>query len=366
MQLTADTLPSVRPEVSGGTRGDLLAACLSLRPDPELPRRLAELSAEEWSHLVDRSFWHAVAPILHRRLEGVEEVDPAAASRLAAAYGDNREESARAHRQLAAISAAMAAEGITVVALKGAYLAEAVYGDPALRTLGDLDLMVRPHEVERAHAVLHGMGYRSDTPQHLVPVFGANHHLSPMSMPDALEVELHWSIDATGVPLEGGPRASPFALDMDEVWAAVEPVRIAGAAAGALSVEHLLLHLSLHAVFHHGLNITLRPLCDIAWTVRRRGGEVDWPLLVETAHRWRAAEPVGTALGLAHELLGADLPAEARALPGWRPRHPRLAEAMRRHVLLHPVRETREYAECRSLLNPWLWKLTGMSGRGGH
>lgn len=364
MHQASAILPSIREEVSGGTRGDLLGECLSLRPHPELPRRLADLSADEWSHLVDRSLWHGVAPLLHRRLRGEEGVDPVAASRLAAAYGESRDESARAHRELAAIAAAMAGEGITLVALKGAYLAEAVYGDPALRTLGDLDLMVRPHQVERAHAVLLGMGYRSGTAQDMVPVYGANHHLRPMSMPGTMEVELHWSIDATGVPVAGGPRASPFALDMDEVWAAVEPVRIAGAAAGALSVEHLLLHLSLHAVFHHGLNSSIRQFCDIAWTVRRRGGEVDWPLLVETAHRWRAAELVGAALGLAHELLGAALPPQAAALP--KPRHPRLAAAMRRHVLLRPPRDSREHAEGRSLINPWLMRLTGMAGRGGH
>lgn len=362
MQQASALLPPVRQEVSGGTHGDLLGACLSLRPDPRLPECLADLTAEEWSHLVDRSLWHDVGPLLHLRLRDEDAVDPAAAARLRAEYERSREESARAHGELAAISAAMGAEGITPVALKGAYLAEAVYRDRALRTLGDLDLMVRPHQVERAHEVLRELGYRPFHAHHMVPVYAANHHHRPVGKPGCMDVELHWSIDATGIPVGGGPRASPFTLDMEEVWAAVEPVRIAGAAAGALGVEHLLLHLSLHAVFHHGLNITLRPLCDIAWTVRRRGAEVDWARLVETAHRWRAAALAGTALGLAHDLLGADVPPEAGALP----RDPRLAEAMRRHVLRRPPRATPEHAQGRELIDPWLARLTGMAGRGGH
>lgn len=63
------------------------------------------------------------------------------------------------------------AVGVEVVALKGAALAFFHYPAPALRPMGDLDLLLRePHDLARATKALRGAGWRAllDTPRHRV------------------------------------------------------------------------------------------------------------------------------------------------------------------------------------------------------
>jgi hypothetical protein len=81
---------------------------------------------------------------------------------------------ARARRLFETLSGtirALRAAGVEVVALKGAALAFFHYPDPALRPMGDLDLLLRdPRDLARATEALAGAGWRAlfDTPRHRV------------------------------------------------------------------------------------------------------------------------------------------------------------------------------------------------------
>ncbi|MER3458636.1 MAG: hypothetical protein C4309_08450, partial [Chloroflexota bacterium] len=54
---------------------------------------------------------------------------------------------------------ALEAASIPAIVLKGPALALTIYPDPALRVIGDLDLLVRREQVEQAMAALHSLGY---------------------------------------------------------------------------------------------------------------------------------------------------------------------------------------------------------------
>ncbi|MCM3877108.1 MAG: nucleotidyltransferase family protein [Thermoanaerobaculia bacterium] len=89
-------------------------------------------------------------------------------------FAENLHSGARARRLLETLSGsirALRAAGVEVVALKGAALAFLHYPDPALRPMGDLDLLLRdPRDLARATEALAGAGWRAlfDTPRHRV------------------------------------------------------------------------------------------------------------------------------------------------------------------------------------------------------
>src|SRR5262249_7021366 len=58
------------------------------------------------------------------------------------------------------LSAACAAAGVRVLALKGVVLSAQLYGDATLRETRDIDLLVDPQQVSLADAVLIAAGYR--------------------------------------------------------------------------------------------------------------------------------------------------------------------------------------------------------------
>ena len=90
--------------------------------------------------------------------------------RLLVAYGD--------------LAADLEADGVEVVALKGAALALDPYPSPGLRPMDDLDLLVRTDAVEGAARVLRARGYE------LVHRASAG-HASAWARPDRLNVDLH-------------------------------------------------------------------------------------------------------------------------------------------------------------------------------
>jgi hypothetical protein len=206
--------------------------------------------------------------------------------------------------------------------LKGAFLAETVYGDIAVRQMCDVDLMVPGAELPRAQAVLLDMGgtqRQSDNDE----LWSGHHHLLPVVI-RGLVVELHSTIASP---------TGPFRIDVAGLWDRARPATVAGVEALALSPEDLLLHLSLHICHVHRLSCGLQPLCDISETTHRYRGEMDWSQVAHSAREWGAVRYVGLTLHLARSMMAAEVPDDVleRLVPGGL--DPRLLEAARQFVL---------------------------------
>ena len=110
--------------------------------------------------------------------------------------------------------------GIRVMPIKGPVWGERLYGDPVLRSWGDLDLLMPREQVPPARDVLLEAGYRDDHPcnQRLMQrAWRAEGAIHLTSADNALHVDLHWQVSpgygASGVPAEDFlTRAEPHTL----------------------------------------------------------------------------------------------------------------------------------------------------------
>jgi hypothetical protein len=222
-------------------------------------------------------------------------------------------------RQLAGILAAFERARLDVVPLKGAWLGETAYDDPALRTMSDLDLLIRPERREACHAVLLGLGYtaRSDTLH--TPFAYDQSYTHPAHR---LPLELHWDVSSA---LE---RDTPVA-DTEAVWRQTVPGLCCGHAVRALPAEDQLAHL-VHHMLHHLFAVPLRAYLDIALLLRKHGNALTPAALEAAGLRWRTGRAVPFALRLTGELLARPLPA---ALCGFAPP----LDARRRDQALHAL-----------------------------
>ena len=282
---------------------ELLVACLSEAPPPDLVRRLAGISDEEWELLARLADWHGVAPLLLRRLQCLAP-SPAIPAGAAARLRDSHHRIARRNmlrlRELARLLRELGSRGIDVVVLKGAYLASAVYGDLALRDMKDVDVLVRRRDLADAYRALLELGCGAsalpDLEADVEVECARHHHLPPVIMPNASPVEMHWSIT---------PPGDPVAIDMDGVWERASETRIAGARAMAMAPDDLLLHLSVHAALQHRFRMRQRHLCDIAVTLTRFRERIDWDRLAVVANASGASRFVYCSLRVAESVLGA-------------------------------------------------------------
>ncbi|HEY7956301.1 MAG: nucleotidyltransferase family protein [Polyangia bacterium] len=87
-----------------------------------------------------------------------------------------------------------AARGLTLLPLKGALFASALYPDPGERPMSDLDLLVRPVELDRACALFGELGLRRHFPPRARFTPRHGHDVAFTDERDGLLIELHYRL----------------------------------------------------------------------------------------------------------------------------------------------------------------------------
>jgi hypothetical protein len=285
--------------------GSLLLYCLGIRHEGRPSARPPKLRASDWTEILRQAGENGIIPLLYHRLKTVvpaPELPPSAMDALREPAVRSAAQSLQIRGELSQMLAALRRQRIAVIVLKGAHLGQVVYESFALRTMCDLDVMVRHGELERAAGVLSELGYAPQYYNVEQVDYARHHHIRPMARPGGVRVETHWSI---------AEPSAPFDIDVAAIWQRARPAQIAGVDALVLSPEDLLLHLCLHASFSHQFRVGLRACWDIHEVVRHHRDAIDWDELGRRAQQWRIGKYVYLTLRLVRELLAADIPAAA-------------------------------------------------------
>jgi len=204
--------------------------------------------------------------------------------------------------ELAAVAAALAGAGVDVLLLKGAALGRTVYASTAERPAGDLDLLIRSEQVERARQALHDLGYRA-AGLYWLPRWQRRYRAELPMLRQAEDgsrilVELHWALVE-----------APFYIDhisLDDVWCNARPAaQVAGACVPDPAT--LLIHCCAHLALHHSQDMRLFWLLDVDRLARWPA--LDWEATLAQAERWRLDLAVSRIVQQAAMLFGTPLPA---------------------------------------------------------
>lgn len=168
--------------------------------------------------------------------------------------------------QASMLNETLAAAGVKAVMLKGMAL-KALYPQPDLRTMSDLDLLVAPAEQKAAHEAMASIGYQ---------VIEREPGVDVMRGPEGLRVELHERLfDKT----EEGFLARLNEDEMFPVTSAVREDVYCGEGWVFPPEKHLaflLLHMAKHLIT---TGFGLRQLADLSLFVEKRGAEIDFAAL---------------------------------------------------------------------------------------
>ncbi len=200
-------------------------------------------------------------------------------------------------RQLADLAAGFARAGLDLMLLKGAWLAETAYADPALRSMSDIDILVRSGQRDCGHAVMLQLGYTAaaDT---LHSRFAYDqlyrHPWHPYG------VEMHWAVSSE-------QEADSPQADMEAVWRHAVSARLYGHPLRALSVPDQLAHLA-HHMLHHLFAVPLRAYLDIALLINTQGDTLSPEAIEAAGARWQTGSAIPFILRFTSELLDLPLP----------------------------------------------------------
>jgi hypothetical protein len=197
---------------------------------------------------------------------------------------------------------ALKAAGVSALWLKGAALAMQSPDEFALRSMGDLDILVAPAEHAAAREALAAAGWRGASDA----TYNAHHHDAPMLWRGGIRLELHSGLF---------PPGHPFADDTAGDWIARGAARQWGARSVTVLPEHWhVVHTSVHWAWNHeGAIGTWQYLHDLHWLTRGWAPSgPEWQQLSSAAKEIAASAPVGWGLWTGARLGSASVDVLAR------------------------------------------------------
>lgn len=203
-------------------------------------------------------------------------------------------------RKLKATVAALQANDIPVLLLKGAALTLQHYRDRGARPMQDFDVLVPETCALEAISVLEQSGWKLiETAHGRLTRQNVNMRASAGFQNGSTgDLDLHWHV--LDQACKTGSDA-PF-------WAAARPIDFEGIAVQTLCPADQLLHVCVHG-------LAWNPIPPVRWVVDAhvviQTGEVDWTRIVETAANLRVTLPVGDALAYLRDRFSEPIPATA-------------------------------------------------------
>jgi hypothetical protein len=263
-----------------------------------------KLTDSDWQQILQQSIEQGIAPILYHHihhLPGNAPVPNWVINKLHKLYIRNALRNMRHYHELYQILNALREKAIPVIVMKGAYLAQDIYDDFALRSMGDVDILVKKDHLLDVNQILLALGYRLELEYGDWSYYLANHyHFLYVSPDESMRLEVHWHIQMPG---------QPFRIDENEVWERALPTTVAGVETMAFCPEDLLIQICIQVTFQHPFDYyPLRSLYDIAEVVRFFGDHMNWLQVQQRSHQWGSEKCVYLALCLTRELLSANLP----------------------------------------------------------
>jgi hypothetical protein len=282
---------------------ELLLNCAACDGDEAVRAQFGRLAARslDWNWVLTTAESQGVLPLLRARLD---EVCPAAVpvgvrNQLSLACVANAAHNLRLTGELFGLLRALEEDGVESVPFKGPVLAHQLFGNVAMRQFRDLDILVRPADLDRARAVLLARGYRPEfelSPKREAEYLRSEHAFQFQRQDGAFIVELHWSF---------GSRDQAFPLSAQSVWSRLVKARVQSQIIYALSSEDLLIYLAMHGAKHRWDR--LEWICSLAQLIRIKP-DLDWSVVFSRARQIGALRGVRLALLLTQDICAAPLP----------------------------------------------------------
>jgi hypothetical protein len=185
-------------------------------------------------HLIDRARGYNLLPIVAAALSDVPDD---MRQLLNTASRQRRIRTLVMTQEMLRVVAECAQANIRIIPLKGVALANSVYPSPTLRFFDDLDLLVEPHKLPTALAIIQKLGYQPHARG------SADwHHSAPQTHPKhGTTIELHSDVMR---------RYGHEDWSLNAIWARLETHTILGQSVELLSIHDALIHTALHARHH--------------------------------------------------------------------------------------------------------------------
>lgn len=326
---------------------EILLLCTTAIISPETKTCLAQIISKpvDWKYFIELVTFHGTMPLIAHNLVNYDfssQIPQPYVKQMKNGYNGTVYRNVVLSHELSNILSAFNQHAIETIPLKGTILAETLYGNPCMRSVVDIDILVHHADIPLAGTVLGRLGYKQPISESDHPFHGAPYRKNG-SFPIILD--LHWALDDSRL----------VAFTEDELWHRTVQTQFHGVPCLVLSPEDNLLFLANH-LSKNEIHL-LKFLGDIAELLKKYEGTLDWDYIIKAARSWQIEVAVYYGLRRVRELLGAPVP--VYSLEKLRPRVWRwwmLNFLINQETFVSPIRWNRLRSETSALIRSLMVK----------
>lgn len=203
------------------------------------------------------------------------------------------------YRNLQPVIRVLNEHSIPFIPLKGIVLAERLYKDVGLRGMCDMDILVKPQDVERTRELVLGLGWKdkakAEKSAYMTETLDHQHPYAFVL--DSSTIELHKDLHS---------QLDTYKINVNECWERAIPIQFNGGTAYSFCVEDMLIHLCTHLCRHlirKGYNF--KHFCDIAELLRTYEDKINWQQLAECSKKYNSFYEVRDVIAVCGDYLKA-------------------------------------------------------------
>lgn len=294
---------ALSPELS------LILACAHVRArDAKIAAQITPLYADiDWGRFLQLVQRHRVVPLVWKNLSELPAhlsrlVPPEIMNRLEQAYLANSYHILNRARELVQLDDLLKRESIHYLVLKGLPIGLRYYGDPSLRQVGDIDLLVRENDLAHVQRALKRIGFQEAPAEGLHTKVQCylyrrylTHHIIYRHPDTGTTLEVHWRLCT-----------NPYLLPLDPLESEhFEDLPLGDITLRAMPDEDLLIYLCVHGDNHAWT--LLKWQFDLPQILAARPN-LDWAKVLYRAKEQGNSRSLHVGLLLARRLYGVSLP----------------------------------------------------------
>jgi hypothetical protein len=272
-----------------------------LKDAPVLP---PNASKDDWDKLLIALKNQWISPFLYWKittLSSAAHLPRHVVEQLRNAFLWSRFRTLQMDKQLSGMLDAFQHAGIDVLILKGPALARSVYPDPATRPSSDLDILIKPAQVERAVVLLQELGYRRKT-KRFMP-FLKDIYKDDLFSPSGKTryfrgIELHWDLYL----LHGKTRE----VGVEDLFQRAVELKTPSLVMKTLHPIDALMYAAIN-IRNHLPHNRLTWIYDTALLAGQLSKADDWKILQRRCVEWRGRNAMETAIKLAQDWAGISI-----------------------------------------------------------
>ncbi len=260
-----------------------------------------------WSYVLENTTRQGTTPLFYYNLSEYNKSVPENIwQTLEETYYTNAYRNIRIYTEIGGILSSFKKENLKVIPLKGVFLAEKVYNNIALRTMGDIDILVKKEDLPKIDKPLRDLGYKMRVHEKLLSHAIEKSYMNSIDYFKTGEkspvLHIHWHMVNVSLPTYMYTRN----IEMDRFWREARPTKIADVQTLQLAPHHLIIYLAEHALKHSFDRLIL--LSDIDAAIKRY--TIDWKRLAEEAGEFGMERQLYYGLYFTKYFLDADMPDE--------------------------------------------------------